>query len=72
MASCPCACLRTRAVGVITVRHRVRFMKTRGKKRQSSFTTLHGILLTLAIGTFFALAFVLVYYVEGKMQNALQ
>jgi hypothetical protein len=38
-------------------------MKTR-KKRESSFTTLHGILLTLAIGTFVALVFPLDYFVR--------
>ncbi len=42
-------------------------MKIR-KKKQSSFTTRHGILLTLTIGTFFAVVFVLVYYLQVKMK----
>ena len=42
-------------------------MRTR-KKRQSSFTTLQGILLTLAIGTFFAVVFILVYYVQVRVK----
>jgi len=44
----------------------VRFMKTSRKKKQSAFTTRHGILLTLVIGTFFALVFLLVYYIQVK------
>ena len=38
---------------MVVVRKTVQIMKTR-EKRESSFSTLHGILLTLAIGTLFA------------------
>ena len=44
----------------------VPFMKTR-KKRQSSFTTRHGVLLLLVLGTFFAVVFLLAYYVQAKL-----
>ncbi len=43
----------------------MKFMKTQ-KKKQSSFTTRHGILLMLTIGTFVALVFLLVYYIQVK------
>ena len=33
------------------------------RNKQSSFTTFHGIILSLAIGTFVALVFLLTYYV---------
>jgi hypothetical protein len=46
-------------------------MKTR-KKNQSSFTTRHGLLIILVIGTFFTLVFVLVYYVQAKLGWSLQ
>lgn len=38
------------------------------KKRESSFTTRQGILLTFAIGTFFAVVFILVYYVQVRVK----
>lgn len=48
----------------------VLFVKTQ-KKKQSSFTTRHGLLLTLVIGTFFALVFLLVYYIQVKTGRSL-
>jgi len=47
-------------------RQEMQSMKTRNRK-QSSFTTRHGVLLLLALGTFFAVVFFLVYYVQAKL-----
>lgn len=41
-------------------------MKTRNTRKGSSFTTRQGVFLTLAIGVFFALVFVLAYYLQAK------
>jgi hypothetical protein len=48
-------------------------MKGSNKKRRSSFTTRRGVLLSLSIGAFVALMFVLVYYVYIlPMQKSLE
>ncbi|HSY93628.1 MAG TPA: hypothetical protein VK812_19875 [Candidatus Binatus sp.] len=48
-------------------------MKGSKKKRRSSFTTRQGVLLSLSIGAFVALMFVLVYYVYIlPMQKSLE
>ncbi len=44
----------------------MQFVKTR-KKQPSSFTTRHGVLLLLVLGTFFTVVFLLVYYVQAKL-----
>jgi hypothetical protein len=56
-----------------TLRDARRFMKGSKKKRRSSFTTRQGVLLSLSIGAFVALMFVLVYYVYIlPMQKSLE
>ena len=40
-----------------------RFMKRRRKDQRSTFTTRRGMVLSVCIGAFVALMFVLVYYV---------
>jgi ABC-type thiamin/hydroxymethylpyrimidine transport system permease subunit len=43
-----------------------------GKKKQSSFTMRQGILLLVVLGIFFAVVFLLAYYVQAKLGWSLQ
>ena len=48
-------------------------MRRSKKNQQSTFTTRSGVLLTLSIGAFIALIFILVYYVYVlPMQRSLE
>jgi len=48
-------------------------MKRSKKNQESAFTTLSGLVLTLSIGAFIALIFILVYYIYVlPMQRSLE